>query len=83
MRLLDCLYHKQLLPSAFKVYAFLCYNPEYEKTGVSIEEMCRLLRMSHKTVSSALRSLQHYGFIEIETYRRQGNQSIPNRYTLL
>ena len=80
----DCLYNKLLLPSAFKVYAFLCLNAEDNAIEICLDELSHKLRMSHTTVTSGIKDLCEYGFIEAERYRKnKERKALPNRYVLL
>lgn len=79
----DCLYHKLLLPSAFKVYAFLYFNAENNAIGIGLCELSNELRMSHQTVASGIQNLCKYGFIKVERHRRKEGKTLPNKYVLL
>ena len=80
----ECLYHKLLLPSAFKIYAFLFLNAEHKSIEIGIEGIVRELRMSHQTVASGINNLCKYGFIKVERHQKnKEGKTLPNRYVLL
>jgi len=80
----DCLYHKLLLPSAFKVYAFLYLNADANAIEVGVSEIANELRMSKETVATAIKDLIKYGFIKVDRYRKdEFGKTLPNKYALL